>query len=86
MVRSQLRRAAAALALTSILSLIPGSASAAARPRGDHGRVASMKPRAEVQSRRNPGLLNLVWILLEKMAVKMDPNGLTNSPDTTDPH
>jgi hypothetical protein len=84
MVRLQLRRAAAALALTSILFLIPGNASAAARPHGDHGRAISAKP--QVESRRGPGLLNLALVLLEKMSVKIDPNGLTTNPDPTDPH
>jgi hypothetical protein len=84
MVRSQLHRAAAALALTSILFLIPGRASAAAPPRRDHGRTTSAKP--QVESRRGPGLLNLTLLLLEKMSVKIDPNGLMTNPDSTDPH
>jgi hypothetical protein len=84
MVRPQLRRAIAAFSLTSILSLIPlGDASAAARPHGEHGR----SPRTEVREKnRRFGLQDLFVLFLEKMAVKMDPNGLTTYPDPTDPH
>jgi len=86
MVHSQLRRPTAALALAALLSLIPGSASAAGRPQREPGRMASAKPR--VESRRSPGMLSLALLLLEKTGIRIDPNGngLTTSPDGTDPH
>lgn len=85
MVRSQLRRAVAILVLTSLLSLIPGSAGAAARrPHGDHDRAVPAKPR--VESRRSPGVWSLALFFLEKMGVQIDPNGITFSPTLDGPH
>jgi hypothetical protein len=84
MVRPQLRRAAAALALTSLLSLVPGSASAAVRPHGEHGRTTtSTKARAES---RSSGLRRLALLFLEKMAVTIDPNGIAISSPNPDGH
>ena len=84
MTRLQVRRSVAAFTLTSILSLIPlASASAAARPRGEHSR----DPRAEIRKEpQTSGIKGLVLLLLEKAGVKMDPNGLTTYPDSNGPH
>jgi hypothetical protein len=84
MVRPQLRRTIAAFTLTSILSLIPlGSASAAVRLSGEHGN----SPRSEVREKNwSSRLRNLFVFFLEKMPVKMDPNGITTYPDPNDPH
>lgn len=84
MTRPQLRRAAAAFTLTSVLSLIPlANAGAATRPRKEHVRA----PRTEARKEAGiSGIDRLVLLLLEKAGVKMDPNGLTTNPDPNDPH
>lgn len=67
-----LRRAAASFLLVSALSLIPaGTASAGVRTTGGREDRA-VAARSEG---RRPWLLNLVASLLEKMSVRIDPDG-----------
>ncbi|MFL6193127.1 MAG: hypothetical protein ACJ75H_03060 [Thermoanaerobaculia bacterium] len=72
MAQFNLRRAAASFLLVSALSLVPaGTASAGVRSNGGREDRA-VAARSEA---RRPWLVNLVVTLLEKMAVRIDPDG-----------
>lgn len=81
MARPQIRRAAAAFALTSVLSWIPCQpANAAARPHPARQARAerSAASRVEPQGSWLRGLFTHLW---EKARVMIDPEGIASRPD-----
>jgi hypothetical protein len=81
MVRPQLRRAAAAFALTSSLALLPVTTTEAAnkKPRAEHARAVTPEPRGS-------WIRGLLLHVMEKVGVKIDPDGGWIVTSSDDPH